>query len=715
MLNTSSSSHKVSSGERSKTRYYLDELKLSLPIALAAFAFATVAFLAVDGAKEAKDAQTRVYSEGQKILAQGLMQLNAIRGSNESRIADMIQVVRDTGDGLDKHSLGDFDGAFAQAIDMITRGGAIGAQQAAQLLYSVQLSISTTILGRGQPTLQNYLNLALATVAAIGKRIQMNVLHSSEMKMTPARAVDGASICLGCSPLGQQFLTTFTPSVAPTVTCDSAAAVAAGATSLNTNILRTRFAKIDAEFLAMQDVLMSFSDSQGSAADPNYSSAMGLKLAALFVAAISAIFGFYLVVDQHRSLKEHSVVESDFMAKGTSVCLQPSTMRVVDELCMNIGCLEDSPPSEAPQQTELNIRKAIKPLTMIRPFVPSFMFVRSLRSRSIFNANAKNLLRNRNLLNLTIGMRRKTVGLLFVGLRRYNVTNAEVDTFNELFVAVRLACEHFQGNIVQVNSDGILLVFSQGQINEDQDNEQVKDGEVLAAHAAFAILAMCQAQMDVDDADYVAPLSPQGLPHLPHSNMSDNANRGPIRARKEAIKISMVISQAHTLQGLTSFHVSKQFSILSPSITSALTVEPITDLHDCSILTTHNTVALLDGFFLTRPVHYHPTEGSVFHVMAEEPADDEDAPKNDELAKEMAKLREKVQKWSKVWEKYEILMASERPTFELLEESHRDLEGYKVFHMTANEHDSAYETAVANVKKVAQTMGVSLGNTVEED
>jgi hypothetical protein len=700
---SASNSADDSSRDPSGITYYLDTLKLSLPLALAAFAVAVIAFLVVDGAREAEDVETRKFREGQQALAVGIVELNAIRGESDSSVMDFNRVVSEIEAALIASDLDSFVPAVREVKLLNVLFGAKGMQQTVEQLYSIQMAVSKKILAKGPTVRHNYFALGHGIVTALTKRIQMSVL-SAELRMNARRAMDGATIAIACSPLGSQYLSTFLPELVEAGSCDPAAKRASAAVQFNTNLIKGRFNKLDIEFAKMQEAITDFAASQESYRDEKYASALGLKLAALLVAAIGAIFGFYLVIVQHQSLKEHSVVESDFAVHGSTVCIKHHTMHIVDDLCLNIGTMESCDASPYPQQTELNIRKAIKPLTMIRPFVPSYMFVRSLRSRSIFNANAKNLLKNRNLLNLTVGFRKKQAGILFVGLRQYNTAGADVDSFSELFVAVQLACDHFQGNIVQVNADGMLAIFSQGQINEDEDNEQVKDGEVLATHAAFAILELCKEQMEVEDDQA--------------QNPAERTGNSPVRVRRPAIPVSMVVSQSHTLQGLTSFHVSRQFSLLSPAVSSSLAVEPVSNIHHCPIMTTQASVSLLDGFFILRPVHYIPTEGSVYHIIAEELQDDDDstAPKkNEALIKEIAKLKEKVQKWTKVWEKYEALMASERPTFEMLEESHRDLEGYKVFHMHPNETDSAYDTAVASVKKVAQSMGVSLGNTVEED
>ena len=327
----------------SAVRYYFDTLKLTMPLALAAFTFAIIAYLAVDGAREAVDVKTRMYRDGQQVLAAGIIRLNTIRGRrDDNSIMDtqsFNNVVEEIAQALAAKELGSYFPAIRDAMEQVVVLGPLGMQDMVELLYSIQMAISRKILSKGETVRQNHVALGFGLVTSLTKRIQMNVL-ANELRMTARRAMDGASIALDCSPLGSQYIRAFLPQFEAVGRCDPAAAVAAASTTFNVNADKGPLKHMDQEFDDMQKALLDFAAAQTSYRDPHYSAALGLLLAALFVATFAVIFGVCLVVDQHRSLKEHSVVESDFIVKGSTICIRAHTMRIVDELLLNIGTME---------------------------------------------------------------------------------------------------------------------------------------------------------------------------------------------------------------------------------------------------------------------------------------------------------------------------------------------------------------------------------------
>lgn len=695
---------KPSTSLASRLRFYIVDLQILSPIILFCFAAATLGFIIGDAVEEhsAQESQKRV--DGVFYAADATMQIALMYAETPTTVYRQAQPIIG---GL--RALKVFDPYAALLASVSSLLWANSTSAALVKLGDVQLALFADVVERvdkldtkGGLMASFLMNVHLSHEAAAG------LMQMSEGQATATRGLRATGINIMCSPLIQQWAAKFFPSALTAVYCDTTAqATVSNAADLDVSIDPSDYSTILVELAdtmegyrlilesIRSDLITSWEDRRG------YTKRIAILSIAFVISVAGTVSTALLVLSQYRSLHEQSVVESDFDCNAQRVKIRPKTLRAVDEITSRIGVMGDLTdvflhpsdlnhihtivPAAVGNQIELHLRRSVEPLQLLRPFVPKFMYLHNLRSQSVMGRSASALLRNSEMLNLEVGIKKKAVSVLFVGLRAFNEEAADLDLLNELLSAVHLACSHFQGHVVQMTSAGIVATFSRATLNEDKDgDERVEDGEVLAVHAAMAVYGICSAPME----------------------RPDGSVRGPF-------PVSMCVAHSIAFAGVTSFHVSKQFALLAPAIAHAVAVEALNDVHGTSILTTSATNDLIGDHFVTRPVHYLSGVGSAYHVIVARPEEGDEG--YEQAVKDQAKVREKAANWSKVWEKYEALVSTEKPTYEMLEDAHRDLEGYKVFQMEASEEDTAFQLAVASVKRIAQHLGVNLGSTVEEE
>lgn len=674
-------------------QYYLVELQLLTPLALIGFALATLAFIITDVVKEHDE--LRVEDQVTAVFEISRLSITLPDLFTRSRSTFAATAVTSIASAASLPGLKSYASTMKQAQYAASLGDLISVRDA---FIGVHLALLSSLRNK-----DDELRAAETVLFGVIRNLHLTQEMASgqlqpENAMSSSRALTAAGSNLLCTPHMMPFLSVFAPGLNSVLFCDSVAMNTAinGAgiqTGLNPNSFNGDEPVIDQlhelngaylEFLenAQSDYLSTFRDYRG------YAKRIAILAVIFVLSSVGAGLSILLVLSQYRSLHEQFVVESDFHCSAKRVKIQSSTLRMVDELASRIGVMSPLPHGIASEisgnQIELHLRRAVEPLTMLRPFVPNFMYMGHMRGMSVANTTTSALLRSGEMLNLQLGLKKKPTAILFVGLRTFNEPDADLDLLNELMGAVHLSCLHFHGIIVQFSSEGIVAMFSRSTINEDENDERVEDGEVLAVHAAMGIYEICSSPMTQSD--------------------------GFVR---EPFPVSMAVLSDVSYQGILQYHVSKQFGLLSPAIAHAIAIEPLNDIHSTSIVTSSATNNLISDHFITRPVHYVNGVGSVYHVIAAMPSEDD--PNRDAIQKEQLKLREKTALWKKVWEKYELLMSTDKPSYETLEDAHRDLEGYKVFQMAHNEDDVAYQLAVAGVKRIAHHLGVSLGATVEEE
>ncbi|CUG88248.1 membrane-associated protein, putative [Bodo saltans] len=688
----------------SRLRFYIVDLQILSPIILFCFAAATLGFIIGDAVEEQSALESQRRVDGVFYTADATMQISLFNAQSPTTIyVKALPIIN----GL--KALKVFD-PYRGMLDQVGSYLSLSNPNAAiQKLGDIQLALLADVIvrvdkldTRGGSLMAFLLNIHLSHETAAG------LMQMSEGETTTKRGLKAIGTNIMCSPLIQQWVSRYFPTASSTVYCDNTAqSIVSTASDVDITLNPSDYSDILIELAdtmegyrlilegIRSDLYTSWVEERG------YTKRIAVLSIAFVISVAGTISTALLVLSQYRSLHEQSVVESDFDCNAQRVKIRPKTLRAVDEISSRVGVMGDLTdvflhpsdlnhihtivPAAVGNQIELHLRRAVEPLQLLRPFVPKFMYLHNLRSQSVMGRSASALLRNSEMLNLAVGIKKKSVSLLFVGLRSFNEESSDLELLNELLSAVHLACSHFQGHVVQMSSAGIVATFSRATLNEDRDGvERVEDGEVLAVHAAMAVYGICSAPME----------------------RPDGSIRGPF-------PVSMCVSHSIAFAGVASFHVSKQFALLAPAIAHAVAVEPLNDLHGTSILTTSATNDLIGDHFITRPVHYVTGVGSAYHVIVARPEEGDDG--YEQLIKDQAKVREKAANWSKVWEKYEALVSTDKPTYEMLEDAHRDLEGYKVFQMEASEEDIAFQLAVTNVKRIAQHLGVNLGSTVEEE
>lgn len=688
----------------SSLRFYVVDLQILSPIVLFCFAAATLGFIINDAVEERSAQKAQTVVDAVFYAADASMQLALLAAQSPKTVyREGLPIVAGLGN-LD--ALSAFSQQLAQAQAQVWSNN---TRAALLTIGDVQLALVADVIERvdklhtsGGVLLSFLYNVHLSHEVAAG------AMQINEGATTAKRGLQAAGLNLMCTPLIQQWTTKFFPDAPSVVNCDEAAqttVLAATDVDLTLHpddfrgILEELASTMDGYRLLLEGIRSDLSSSWE--AKRGYTKRITVLSIALVISVVGTVATALLVLSQYRSLHEQSVVESDFDCNAQRVKIRTKTLRAIDEISSRIGVMGDLAdvflhpsdlnrahnivPAAVGNQIELHLRRAVEPLQLLRPFVPKYMYLHNLRSQSIMARSASALLRNNEMLNLEVGIRKKSVSLLFIGLRHFNSDGADLGLLNELLSAVHLACTHFQGHVIQMSSAGIIATFSRATINETgEGDERVEDGEVLAVHAAMAVHGMCSAPLERPD--------------------------GTVR---DPFPVSMCVSRSVAFAGVMSFHVSKQFALLAPAVAHAVAVEPLNDVHGTSILTTSSTNDLIGDHFVTRPVHYVEGVGSAYQVIAAKPEEGDD--EYEQLVRDQSKLIEKCANWCKVWEKYEALVSTEKPTYEMLEDAHRDLEGYKVFQMDPSEEDIAFSIAVANVKRIAQHLGVNLGSTVEEE
>jgi hypothetical protein len=687
-----------------RLRFYIVDLQILSPVILFCFAAATLGFIIGDAVEEqsARESQRRV--DGVFYTADATMQIALSNAQSPSTIFVQGQPIIN---GLRALKVFEPYGAMLNEVSSFLYFS--NATGAIQKLGDIQLALLADVLERvdklntrGGSMVSFLLNIHLSHETAAG------LMQMSEGQTTAARGLKATGTNIMCSPLIQKWVATFFQAATAAVYCDNTAqSIVSAASDVDVTLHPSDASDILAELADTMEGYRLILESIRSdlftswEKDRGYTKRIAVLSIAFVISVVGTISTSLLVLSQYRSLHEQSVVESDFDCNAQRVKIRPKTLRAVDEISSRIGVMGDLTdvflhpsdlnhihtivPAAVGNQIELHLRRAVEPLQLLRPFVPKFMYLHNLRSQSVMGRSASALLRSSEMLNLEVGIKKKPVSILFVGLRPFNEESSDLELLNELLSAVHLACSHFQGHVVQMSSAGIVATFSRATLNEDREgDERVEDGEVLAVHAAMAVHGICSAPME----------------------RPDGSIRGPF-------PVSMCVSHSIAFTGVASFHVSKQFALLAPAIAHAVAVEPLNDIHGTSILTTSATNDLIGDHFITRPVHYVTGVGSAYHVIVARPEEGDEG--YEQLIKDQSKVREKAANWAKVWEKYEALVSTDKPTYEMLEDAHRDLEGYKVFQMEASEEDTAFQLAVTNVKRIAQHLGVNLGSTVEEE
>jgi class 3 adenylate cyclase len=668
-----------------KVKYLLMDLQVMTPLLLIGFAAATIVFIVMDSVRYSNAKTTDEELSAMALVAETTVtiQLGLSDSPNGYDVRPALHRLFSN-----KH-VNHYHSNLVAASDYFLNGDAPSGLAS---LGSIQTALVESVL-EGDNELGAAPSMIYGQLLASFLSVQRSVdlMKTSEGTMTSSRALLAASTNVLCNPIVSSTFAAIHPQVSTLSSlCDTGAVTAlTSASSVNTSLAPLHFShlleELDMVFAASSNALAREVHLTGGKLLEYFPKRIAVLSVALFIALAGAIGTSLLVLTQHHSLEEQSVVEADFDCNARRVKIRIETLSIVDEIASKIGVMGDCEDGwQTPNQIELHLRRALKPLQLLRPFVPTYMYLRSLRSMSVRNQHTSALFRNTEMLNLGSGLVKKPATILFVGLRRFNADNADMELLNELLAAVRLACSHFQGNIVQVASDGVLAMFSRATLNEDEGDERVEDGEVLAVHAAFAIQEICNA---------------------PIANLDGK--------RREPFNASMAVAHGISFQGLTQFHVTKQLALMSPAVSAALEMEPLNAMFGSHVLTTTATSDIISGHFITRPVNYLPGVGSIFHVIEEDKSNDEEADPN--VVREQTKLKEKTRAWCKAWEKYEALVSNDKPSYELLEDAYRDMEGYKVFHMGANEKDIAFDMATAHIKKVAQHLGVSLGATMEEE
>lgn len=449
---------------------------------------------------------------------------------------------------------------------------------------------------------------------------------------------------------------------------------------------------------------------------------IGLLCAIIAVCAIGILISARLIWTQRTFLVEQADIESEFQCGPNGVRMKRTAVRGIREICSHLAVLEPNMKAYdgvAHRQIELSLRRAAEPLSMLRAFVPQYMYQPSGITSLVEGLDAS-ILNNSNLLeavqsspegaegwlNLTPNV--KSTGdamFLLVSLAAFNkgvfrlddgplnpldppqgkaqhITSYASRVCSLLFLVTRCV-EHFRGAVVQVAHDCIVAQFIR---HEDTESEW----EDAACRSAFAIQKLCDE-------------------HSP-----------PLKSR-------MAIVAGRAVLGSSQFHVSRMYTAISPALMLGLRLLPLTDLHDCDIVTEVSIVNRLPNRFLTRPIQIMypldlsvrgggPTDTTtVYQVVLEEPDEDAEAiPDLEEVRRTQRVIKDVVKAWEHIWTDYEkVVLDDAKPTAAQLESLYLLLDQFKLFKIS--KRDMAYEMVLGAVRQLAFDINVTLTASVEDE
>eukprot|EP00742_Colponemidia_sp_Colp-10_P019611 GILJ01022764.1.p1 GENE.GILJ01022764.1~~GILJ01022764.1.p1 ORF type:complete len:444 (-),score=53.96 GILJ01022764.1:120-1451(-) len=430
-----------------------------------------------------------------------------------------------------------------------------------------------------------------------------------------------------------------------------------------------------------------------------------------------------LIWTQRTFLAEQADIESEFQCGANGVKMKRTAVRGIRDICSHLAVLEPNMAvfdGIAHRQIELSLRRAAEPLGMLRAFVPPYMYqpsgitllVEGLEASILNNSNLLEAVQStpegtEGWLNLTPSV--KSTGdamFLMVSLSSFNkgvtrlddgplnpfdsqqgkaqhITNYASRVCSLLFLVSRCV-EHFKGAVVQVAHDCIVAQYIR---HEDTESEW----EDAACRSAFAIQKLCDE-------------------HNP-----------PLKSR-------MAIVAGRAVIGSSQFHVSRMYTALSPAIVVGLRLLPLTELHDCDIVTEVSIVNRLPNRFLTRPIQImYPLDVSVrgggptdtttvYQVVLEEPDEDAEIPSSDldDVRRTQRVIKDIVKAWEHIWVEYEKVVLDEvKPSAAQLESLYLLLDQFKTFKIS--KRDVAFEMVLGAVRQMASDSNVTLTATVEEE
>jgi hypothetical protein len=482
---------------------------------------------------------------------------------------------------------------------------------------------------------------------------------------------------------------------------------------------------------------------------------MNRKLALLIVAILVLLIGtgvsIALIAEQHSFLQQKLVLKKDFTQTSSSnVMVKKATLKTIDAISQRLAVMSLTvPQSSNPLQIELRLQCAVKPLQMLRPFVPTFAFATKPELEVLLDENGQEYYSESiPKLNLEVGLKRRLsscVMLIDFSLLNLWATEAaesdsqeeqekyirRVSRFNNWYVGVQKLAQYFGGFVLQTSHHGMLVEFRRSEIadlntsmktlksEEDEapsgtapgsgtgigsadlanlgdgeaDGDEVQEAEALAIRCAFGVRESVEA-LDQADAEAQHSVSHQ-------SADTDIGSRS---------RVSIAVASNLTIEGILQTHVSKHYCVIGNLIETLNRLRAASSRYHTDIIIDQPTNQVLSkADFLTRPLDHVDGVGVIYSVLLERPAID--VPDRELVLKEQKKMDERVTHWELTFGKY--LEARDAQTAEKYEEAYRSLEIYRQLYISPEEDDPAYMAVRANLQKILNDMGITV--TMDEE
>lgn len=492
---------------------------------------------------------------------------------------------------------------------------------------------------------------------------------------------------------------------------------------------------------------------------------IGILCAVIAISFVGVLLSLLLIRKQRIFIREQADIESEFQCGGQGVKIKTTALRSLREVSGKLAILQPNVDAYGPvsnHQMSLSIRRAAEPLSMLRPFVPKFMFTPSGVTSHVEGLEAR-ILRNSTLLSeLKETMPSGVKGLL-------NLTPTVNSAPDAMYLLVSLASF---GRGAGTLEDEVLpprtpvRAFSPRDtdplISEDDGPSPVQSdtdaGERSAmdpSHVTGAAYRLCrmlhlvtfyaahfggavvQVSHDCIVAQFIRPEdNDEG-----DADDDGDATRWEDNACRCAFAIQnlcsrdpvplpsrMALVSGRAVFGSTQFHVSRMYTLLSPALLLGLRLLPLAELHNCDILTEPSVVCRLPECFLTRPIHIlypldvtvrngGPCEPITVHqVVLEEPdpTDSNFTPEHlEEIRREQTSVKEFVKGWESVWVDYEKVVRDPKPSASAIEYLYTQLTQFRLFRIT--QRDVAFEMALSIVRQIAADNNVSISAAIDDE